>query len=393
MLNIAFGQSKYYVDNLSENIKRGYRQKIRNGLWPAGSSPIGYLNNKNTRGIDVDPERGSIIRKALETYATGDYTLKNIRNLLRDLGFRSRKGNVYSVSCVQRILQNPIYYGAIRFNGEISQGVHEPIISKQLFDKVQDVMSNRGKKHRKRKHEYSFVGLMKCAGCGCAITAERQKGHVYYRCTKKRGACDEKYMREENLVGQFREVIQKVALPDDGAKIILEELSKEKFRINNHHQAVVQNLQEEKKKIALKLDQLLDLHLERAIDSEEYKTKKNQLTNRNIGIGQRIKDFEQQGNNWLEPMRAMINSSCQAKNLIHTKKYNDIHTFLKNIGSNFILKGKKFHFKAKIGWRILHNSVAFWDYLTIVDDVRTRIQNSSEYINIPRATLSIACKT
>ena len=119
-------------------------------------------------------------------------------------------------------------------------------------------MSNRGKKHRKRKHEYPFIGLMKCASCGCAITAERQKGHVYYRCTKKRGPCDEKYLREENLVGQFREVIQKVALPDDGAKIMLEELNKEKFRINNHHQAVVQNLQEEKRKIALKLDQLLD---------------------------------------------------------------------------------------------------------------------------------------
>jgi DNA invertase Pin-like site-specific DNA recombinase len=48
MLNIAFGQSKYYIDNLSKNVKRGYRQKVRQGLWPAGPSPIGYLNNRKT---------------------------------------------------------------------------------------------------------------------------------------------------------------------------------------------------------------------------------------------------------------------------------------------------------------------------------------------------------
>ena len=56
MLNIAFGQSKYFSDNLRENVKRGLRQKIRNGVWP-GWAPVGYLNNAHTRGIDVDNEK------------------------------------------------------------------------------------------------------------------------------------------------------------------------------------------------------------------------------------------------------------------------------------------------------------------------------------------------
>jgi DNA invertase Pin-like site-specific DNA recombinase len=95
MLQIAFGQSKYYVDNLSENIKRGHRAKLRKGIWP-GFAPLGYLNNHKTRDIDVDEEKAPLIKKAFELYSTGKYTLKQIAKILKDLGLRSYKGNVSS---------------------------------------------------------------------------------------------------------------------------------------------------------------------------------------------------------------------------------------------------------------------------------------------------------
>ena len=69
MLNIAFGQSKYYVDNLSENVKRGYRQKIRKGIWPT-FAPLGYLNNHKTKEIDIDSEKAPFIRKAFQMYSS-----------------------------------------------------------------------------------------------------------------------------------------------------------------------------------------------------------------------------------------------------------------------------------------------------------------------------------
>ena len=62
MLNIAFGQSKYFVDNLRENVKRGLRQKIRNGVWP-GWAPVGYANNPKTRGVDIDREQSAKAKK------------------------------------------------------------------------------------------------------------------------------------------------------------------------------------------------------------------------------------------------------------------------------------------------------------------------------------------
>jgi DNA invertase Pin-like site-specific DNA recombinase len=138
MLSIAFGQSKYYIDNLSENIKRGHRQKLKNGLWPQ-MAPLGYLNNKETKQIYVDKEKSPFIKKAFEAYASGKYTLKEIRKIINGLGLRGRRDKMLSVSNYQYLLQNPFYYGLIRYNGEYFEGKHEPIIAKKLFDECQEV--------------------------------------------------------------------------------------------------------------------------------------------------------------------------------------------------------------------------------------------------------------
>jgi len=375
MLNIAFGQSKYYVDNLSENIRRGIRQKLKNGLWPS-FAPIGYANNRKTKGIDRNPAQAPIIRKAFEMYSTGEFTLKNIAGFFAKSNLKSYQDKTLSESRVQFMLQNPIYYGLIRFNNELYQGVHEPIISKKLFDLVQEVMSNRGKKQRQRKHEFIFSGLMRCGGCGCLITAETQKGHNYYRCTKKKGNCPEKYLREEELVNQIKTKIQKVSLLKGWAKKMLNELAKETNQANIQSQPLIQNLHHQKREIDKKLDDLLNLRLDGLIDNEQYLTKKNLFINQQSAIDGEIADFESKGNNRLEPMKEMILSASQAKILIRKNNPYEFRSFLKNIGSNFVLKNKNFGFQGNIGWRILLNSPAFPNWRCAFEKIRTDFQNS-----------------
>jgi len=213
-------------------------------------------------------------------------------------------------------------------------------------------MNNRGKKKRKRKHEFAFSGLMRCGNCGCLITAETQKGHNYYRCTKKKQKCEEKYLREENLVEQMRDFIQKVSLPDDWAENMLAELDKEKERAKKESEIFVQNLQNQKVEVEQKIEKLLDLYIAGgALTLEEYQSKKQKLLNEKLDIEQKLRDFEQMGNNWLEPMRKMIFEAKQAKILLSQGDNQQILTFLKNVGSNFILKDKKLNFCFKIGWR------------------------------------------
>ncbi|PIP67446.1 MAG: hypothetical protein COW93_00045 [Parcubacteria group bacterium CG22_combo_CG10-13_8_21_14_all_41_9] len=353
MLNIAFGQSKYYVDNLAENIKRGHRAKLRKGIWP-GFAPLGYANNHKTRDIDVDTEKAPFIRKGFELYATGKYTLKQIARALKDIGLRSHKGNVLAVSCVQRMLSKSFYYGLFKFKGETHQGTHEPIITKKLFDKCQEVMKDRGHiKTRKAEKTFPFRGLLACGECGCAITAETQKGHNYYRCTKKREMCSQKYVREELLTEQVKSFLQKVSLSSQDAERILRELDKDEQKAKESSFVIVQNLKSELADIGKKLDKLLSAYLDEVITSEEYTAQKQKLLLHKVNLQEEIREIEDNGVSWLEPARAWIKSLNQAEKLLSSGDKSEMTTFLKQIGSNHILIDKSFSFSLKKPFQIL----------------------------------------
>ncbi len=358
MLNIAFGQSKYYVDNLSENVKRGLRQKLRRGEWP-GLAPVGYFNELRNHTIRPDPMKHKLVKRIFELYATGEYTLYQLAALFITAGLTSNIKKTSTASTIYRLLKNPFYCGVFSYKGETYQGSHEPIISKKLFDQVQEVIASRGKRRQHKNHGFIFTGLMSCGTCGGSITAEKQKGHTYYRCTKKLGPCPEKYTREEDLLAQFKEVLQKVSLPDDWADNMLKELDKEQIESAQSLIALVRSLEAQKEGVAGKLGRLLDAHLEGVVDKESYLTKKAELINQQAVVSEKIGQIKNKGNNWLEPMREFILASSQAKKVASTGDSLEIRLFLKNIGSNLILKGKKFFFSAQTGWRLLAPSPQF----------------------------------
>ena len=353
MLNIAFGQSKYYVDNLSENIKRGHRAKLRKGIWPS-FAPLGYVNNHKTRDIDVDTEKAPLVRKGFELYATGKYTLKQIAKALKDLELRSYKGNVLAVSCVQRILKSTFYYGIFKFNGETYQGSHEPLISKKLFDKCQEVMKDRGHiKTRKAENTFPFRGLLTCGECSCMITAETQKGHNYYRCTKKREMCSQKYVREELLTEQVKSFLQKVSLTSQDTEKVLRELDKDEQKAREDGKVFVENLKSELAEAEIKLDKLLSAYLDEVITSEEYAAQKQKMLDYRIELKEKIHETEDKGVSWLEPARTWVKSLNQADKLLSSGDKLEMTTFLKQIGSNHILIDKSFSFSPKKLFQIL----------------------------------------
>ncbi len=344
MLNIAFGQSKYFVDNLRENVKRGLRQKIRNGVWP-GWAPVGYLNNPKTRGIDVDAEKAPKVRRLFELYSTGNYTLHSLANWCKENGLKSNTNGNIAMSHIPVMLQNIFYTGLMRWKGEIFEGTHEPIISKKLFDKVQEVLEKRGKVCEIKKHHFAFLGLMKCKSCGCSITAEIQKGHHYYRCTKKKGNCQEKhFVREEKLAEQIRNLLRKVSLPSHDMEKVLAELEKDERRARQQAVLSVQNLKVELADVEKKLDKLVDLYLSEGLTHEEYARKKEKFISQKLQLQEQITDFEQKGLSWLELAREFVKSLNQAFILQSSENFAGMTTFLKTIGSNFCLEDRKLHF-------------------------------------------------
>ncbi|KKS64023.1 MAG: Recombinase [Parcubacteria group bacterium GW2011_GWB1_42_6] len=353
MLNIAFGQSKYFVDNLRENVKRGLRQKIRNGVWP-GWAPVGYLNNAKTRGIDVDNEKALKVRKLFEMYATGAYTLHSLANWCKEKGLRGNLGKEIALSNVQSILQNIFYIGLMKYGGEIHEGQHEPLISKKLFDSCQEVMAKRGRAHELHKNDFAFLGLLKCASCGASITAEKQKGHNYYRCTKKKGLCQEKhYLREEVLTEQITSYLQKVSLSSQDTEKVLAALDSEQDKALQDAQGKVGLLKEQLAQVEAKLQKLLDIYLADALSTEEYAAKKQSLLSQKMSLSEKITDFETKGLSWLEPACEFVKSLNQAANLVQTDNLSELPTFLKNIGSNHILRNRKFVFTPKIEYELV----------------------------------------
>ena len=361
MLSIAFGQSKYYIDNLSENIKRGHRQKLKQGLWPQ-MAPLGYLNDSKTKQVYVDKEKAPLIKKAFELYATGKYTLKEIRKIINDLGLRGRKNKPLSTSNYQYLLQNPFYYGVMRYNGEYYEGKHEPIIAKKLFDQVQEVMKQKSKPQKADKMKFFlYRGLFRCGECGYTITADRKikksgKQYTYYYCTKKNPnhKCSQNvFTREEKISSQINEAIQKVSLPDDWADWMIKELQKEKEQKAQSSRFFAQKTENEIKKIDEKLEKLMTAYLENALSLEEYREAKNKLVNQKQLLKDKLMAFEQKSHNRFELAIKFINSLKQSKIVALQENREQSRDFLKKIGSNFLLSGQKLFFDFKNPYKIV----------------------------------------
>ena len=386
MLQIAFGQSKYYVDSLSENTKRGLRQKVRRGEYP-GLAPIGYLNDVRTKTIVVDGKRSKIVRQAFELYAKGNITLGRIADFLAKNGIKTRNGNPYKRDKISFILSNPFYYGHFRYSGEIHEGKHEPIIAKKLFDKVQEVSKQRSKPQRKEKVPKSFTGLFHCGECGMMITAEIQKGHVYYRCTKKSKTkiCNQPYAREEDLNQQLSLMIQKVSLRQDWAAEMSKMLERDKEQSAQSCFAFAQQNREKIKELKQKLQFLIDSYLDQIIEREIYLNKKSEIMGKIKTLEEQNIRFEQKQNDWLEPLKEFIKEAADAAKIARAKNNcKDLAIFAKKVGSNYFLNNKRLEFSlseasAALAARAGADSAYPSDLLlcAIYSKIRTYFQNNS----------------
>jgi DNA invertase Pin-like site-specific DNA recombinase len=164
MHGIKVLMAKNYVDNLSEETRKGMLEKAREGIWPS-YAPLGYKNvvgADDKRTIIPDPDLAPIIRQMYERYATGRYTLDQMVELAHMDGLAYRKsGAPVPKSTMHKILRNRIYSGDFDFDGTTYTGKYEPIISRELWNQVQSVLARRGaRKTRKVKDQLPFSGLL-----------------------------------------------------------------------------------------------------------------------------------------------------------------------------------------------------------------------------------------
>lgn len=237
LLMILGSQAKLENDNRGINVKRGLRTRVEMGLWPT-LAPIGYLNQKRMDKkcqVIVDSKRAPAIRKMFEKVGYDKWSGRKLYHWLKhDLNFYTRGNKPLSLSGIYRVLQNSFYAGTFEYprdSGNWYQGTHKPLISQELFEKVQEQLKRDNIAREAR--EFAFTKLMVCGYCASGITAQEKykklrdgttAKYIYYNCTRSQDRhCTNKYIREEELIRELLKLIDKVGINELGMKMKLEQ--------------------------------------------------------------------------------------------------------------------------------------------------------------------------
>ena len=343
MLGHEFVNTKQYSDKLGHDTWRGLHDKAKAGEFP-GRAPVGYLNDCRTKRIVIDRERAPIIREAFELYASEGVDIDDLREFLAAKGITTRNGKRLLRGSISVILNNPFYYGHFQYAGELYEGVHQSIISKELFDDVQAILATRYRWSRTERRPKAFTKLMRCDGCGSAITAEIQKGHIYYRCSKKNKAmhCGQPYVREEELIGELSRLMGPFALTSECAEKMLTLAQKEKRELRQAADRAVGVDQKEIGAITAKLDRLLEIFLSGDIEREAYNGQKAKLLGRKKQLQEKIEALSGNPLVWLEPFTNWLNTAKTLGKTLKTGSLEEQRVLARKIfGSNLYLDRRK----------------------------------------------------
>jgi site-specific DNA recombinase len=396
MLSIVFGYSKYYVDSLSENVRRGYRTKVEHG-WLPGLAPLGYLNEKASKTIIADPDRFLLVQRVWKLMLTGAYTPRRIWEIAtKEWGLRTvpRKrigGSPISLSAAYRILTNPFYAGILQRDGKSFLGKHPAMITVDEFERVQKLLGRPGAPRQTRT--FAYTGMIRCGECGFSVTAEVKRNrfgsrYTYYHCSKRRLdlRCGQPYVSLGELEIQITRFLEEIALPAAYHQWAVKRLEQKIKLQKDEYEAQKQSLLRAQANATRELDNLTKLRIRDLLTDDEYLKQRRDVERQQIGTTQRIEMLSQQ-NDRFEPAQSLLRFNNR---LIFHFKSGDPRKrrFILNlVGSNLVLQDKKLSIDARKPFRRWASPSSCSELLDFVRDVRTLVTERSEEANTVMTSL------
>lgn len=357
LMSIELGMAKKYVDDLSDNIKRGNRAKLERG-WTPSLPPLGYLNEPTERTIVRDPERFNLARKMWDLLLQGVRPSKIRKITNEEWGLRTRThrkigGSPLSINCIYKMFGNPFYYGLITRKEGVFPGKHEPMITVEEYWRAQAILGKKGRP-RPKTHQFSFTGLIRCGECGSMITAEEKDNrygshYVYYRCTKKKAGavCHQRYINLKNLESQVLDYLSRIHVPERLLNLALDYLSQEQEDEDKKRLGIEKSLHETLAGCRKRLDNLTQMRLKDLIDDQEYLEQKKELLQEKHGLELNLRNGNDREKSALELTKTIFTFANQAKDRFQNGSFEDKRVILQEIGSNLFLKGRKLTVEAK----------------------------------------------
>ena len=224
-------------------------------------------------------------------------------------GSSSPADNSFRKNWMRGLLSNPFYIGMFRLKGELFEGSHEPLISRDLFDRVQKILNHRSRavQNPRKGDPCFFTGMIKCGSCGSGVTAQRQKGHHYYNCTRHHGPCElKKYLREESLSLEIHAALSYRTLPGEVADWILAQVDQWQAEESHRSEGLAVQHAARVDDIQARMNRLLDVYLEGTVDKEEYAARKEAFIREKASLSADLAQIKTNGAGWIEPLRAFV---------------------------------------------------------------------------------------
>lgn len=331
-----------YIRNLREEALKGIQGRLKQGILPL-PAPVGYLDRGAGRPKAIDPEKGPLVRRAFELYATGRYNLHALRDELSAAGLRNRRGGEVTVGGLAKLLRNPFYTGLIRIRRrkEVYEGAHEPLLPQRLFDRVQAVLDGK-LAARPERHEFLFRRRLRCGTCRYALIGERQKGLVYYRCHTR--SCPTTSARETAVEARLSPLLVALQL-DPGERAYLgEKVAGLKAGAKDSATAERRTLELQLRQLAAKRSRLADALVDGVFDRELFEERQEALLKTKRVIEDRLAGHDDNGAARAEQLADFLERLDTANSLYESGTTEERRQLLDCLTSNWTVTGKAVDF-------------------------------------------------
>ena len=358
VMAVELGMANQFIRDLSTDTRRGLRAKAAKGWYPS-SATLGYMHNpfkyKGEKEIMPDPERFDLVRKMWDLMLTGKHNPATVWEIARDqLGLTTRQGNKVARSNVYRIFNDTFYYGDFEYpkgSGEWQKGLHQPMITREEFDKVQFLLGRSSS--RAKSYDFALRGPIACGECGAMITAEhkvkRQKNgkvhhYTYYHCTKRRDtSCKQKAIEETLLEKQVADALGRIEIPASFRKWAMEVLREQNGAEAETREKVMAAQRKEYDQIAKKLDNLIDLRAAGEITAEEFTHRKGFLLQEKARAEELLTDSHGRMDGWLDQVDVYLSFAERAASEFTNGTLEKKKEILYALGSNLTLFDRVFN--------------------------------------------------
>lgn len=380
MLSITFGYSKYYIDSLSENVRRGLRTKAENG-WLPNFVPIGYLNDKAAGTIIKDPERFPLVRRMWDAMLSGVHSPRAIRDMaafnwaLRTKVRRHIGGKPLALSAVYKVLTNIFYAGVIQWEGKTYPGKHDPMVTLDEFDRVQRLLGRPGRP-RPKTRSFTYAGLIRCGECGFSVTGEEKVNrwgsrYTYYHCTKRRldYRCRQPYLSLSNLERQLAGFLSDISLPDGLHAWAQRRLNRLALQAKSDDVERRRSVENAYKAATRSLENLTHLRIRDMLSDEEYVTQRTQLQRELLRLRQNLDS--RAATSWFEPAGLFVSFSNSAVAALLGGSRDKRRLILETVGSNPVLIDRKLRIDARKPFRRWQKPITVSQLCGAIEEVRT----------------------